>query len=68
LAAAKKSAKELDAVARDLQGLEKKLKEDAKVKDFLSESQEKPRSGAARRRATGDGRREQASAEGRRTQ
>ncbi|KAI5454191.1 ATP synthase F0 subcomplex subunit OSCP atp5 [Naganishia albida] len=35
LAAARKSAKELDAVARDLQGLEKRLKEDAQVKDFL---------------------------------
>ncbi|KAJ9114532.1 hypothetical protein QFC20_001405 [Naganishia adeliensis] len=35
LAAARKSSKELDAVAKDLQGLEKRLKEDAQVKDFL---------------------------------
>lgn len=37
LAAAKKSSKELDGVAKDLQALEKKLKEDAKTADFLSE-------------------------------
>ena len=34
----------MDAVARDLQGLEKRLKEDAQVKDFLSESTVEERS------------------------
>lgn len=43
LAAAKKSSKELDGVAKDLQALEKKLKEDAKTADFLSESRSRDR-------------------------
>jgi F-type H+-transporting ATPase subunit O len=37
LAAAKKSSKELESVSAGLQAIEKKLKEDSKVADQLSE-------------------------------
>jgi F-type H+-transporting ATPase subunit O len=37
LAAAKKSSKDLDSLAKDLLALEKKLKDDPKTADFLSE-------------------------------